>query len=76
MSLGTKVSFCVFTSFIGELPAAHFCKPPRFTFELQTGSIYMSTVSRPLSMAAWRALSKQSSVGFTSYYFKNSLPPR
>lgn len=38
MCLGTKVSFCVFTSFIGELPVAHFFKPPCFAFELQTGS--------------------------------------
>lgn len=42
MCLSAKVSFCVFTSFIGELPAAHFCKPSCFAFELQTGSIYIS----------------------------------
>lgn len=77
MCLGTKVSFCVFTSFIGELPAVHFCKSSGFTFELQTGSISMSTAgARVSALQPGRvpSLSKQSSVGFTFYYFKNSLP--
>lgn len=63
MCLSAKVSFCVFTSFIGELPAAHFCKPSCFAFELQTGSIYyFHGWSGSPTTAAWR---NQSSVGFT-----------
>lgn len=58
MCLGTKVSFCVFTSFIGELLAVHICKPSCLAFELQTGSGQISTVgqvSRSCSLEAFCA---------------------
>lgn len=55
MCLGTKVSFCVFTSFIGELLAVHICKPSCLAFELQTGSRQspgVGQVSRRCSLEA------------------------
>lgn len=58
MCLGTKVSFCVFTSFIGELLAVHICKPSCLAFELQTGSGQISAVgqvSRSCSLEAFCA---------------------